>query len=192
MDMAIADVSQQRFKPSIALAIILIVLGVLAITLPIATSVGVVTILAWLLIIDGIAQFIFAFRTEGVGRTVWKVLVAILYFGGGIYLLARPLVGLAGLTFLMALFFVAEGVMDLFAYIVASGWMRSPWLLVHGIVSLALGFIIWSRWPLSSFWVIGSFVGISMVLTGITRLMMAIEARRVDAARVSVEDRRAA
>jgi uncharacterized membrane protein HdeD (DUF308 family) len=181
MDTAMADASQRRFKPSLALAIILIILGVLAITLPMAMSVGVVRIIAWLLIVDGIVQFVYAFQTSGVGRTSWKVLVAILYFGGGIYLLARPLVGLAGLTLLLAVFFLAEGLMDLFAYVVASGWARSPWLLLHGIVTLVLGLMIWRRWPLSSFWVIGTFVGISMVLTGVTRLMMALETRRADA-----------
>jgi uncharacterized membrane protein HdeD (DUF308 family) len=59
----------------------------------------------------------------------------------------------------------------------------SGWLLLHGLVTLALGFMIWTRWPLSSLWLIGTLVGISMVLTGVTRLMMALEIRKIAAAR---------
>lgn len=185
MNYAVTDRSQEFSKPSLALPIILIILGGLAISLPMVMSVGVVRLLSWLIIFDGVAQLFFAFQTEGVGRFSWKLIVSILYLGGGFYLFLRPLVGLAALTFLLAAFFFAEGVIDMFAYIFSRGGDRSPWLLLHGIVTLALGVIIWRQWPLSSFWVIGTFVGISMLLTGLTRLMMAIEVRKLISARDS-------
>jgi uncharacterized membrane protein HdeD (DUF308 family) len=181
MNKVIADRSQRSSNPSLGLPIILIILGVLAIALPMATSVGVVRILAWLVIFDGVAQLFFAFQAEGAGRTTWKLLVAILYLGGGIYLLVHPLVGLAGLTFLLAIFFFAEGFMDIVTYIATRRIGGSGWLLLHGIVTLILGLMVWTRWPLSSLWMIGTLVGISMLLTGVTRLMMALEVRKLAA-----------
>jgi uncharacterized membrane protein HdeD (DUF308 family) len=185
MNTAMLDRAERASRSSIMLAIILIVLGVLAIALPMFTSVGVVKILAALIILNGLAQLVHAFQAESAGRTTWKILIAILYLGVGIYLFANPLVGLAGLTLLLAMFFFAEGFMDIVTYFMTRGVAGSGWLLLHGLVTLALGFMIWTRWPLSSLWLIGTLVGISMVLTGVTRLMMALEIRKIAAARDS-------
>jgi uncharacterized membrane protein HdeD (DUF308 family) len=178
MSTAMEAIPHQSSKSSLILAIILIALGLLAITLPTITSIGVVKVLGWLLIIDGFAQLVHAFQSEGVGRIAWKILVAILYLAGGAYLLANPLLGVAGLTLALAIFFLAEGVMDMVAYFVSRRHERSAWLLMHGIVSLFLGLIIWRQWPSSSLWLIGTIVGISMFISGFTRLFMALEARK--------------
>jgi uncharacterized membrane protein HdeD (DUF308 family) len=178
MSTAMEAIPHRSSKSSFILAIILIVLGLLAINLPTATSIGAVRVLGWLIIFDGFAQLVHAFQSEGVGRIAWKVLVAILYLAGGAFLLANTLLGVAGLTLALAIFFLAEGVMDLIAYFVTRRNDRSTWLLLHGIISLILGLIIWVQWPTGSFWVIGTIVGISMFISGFTRLFMALEARR--------------
>jgi uncharacterized membrane protein HdeD (DUF308 family) len=100
------------------LAIILIILGLLAIILPTATSIGAVKVLGWLIIFDGFAQLVHAFQSEGVGRIAWKILVAVLYLVGGAYLLANTLLGVTGLTLALGIFFLAEGVMDMVAFFV--------------------------------------------------------------------------
>jgi uncharacterized membrane protein HdeD (DUF308 family) len=165
-------------KSSILLAVILILFGVLAVALPIATSIQVARILAWLVILTGLVQFIYAFRSEAVRRIIWNVLVSILYVAAGAYLLMRPFIGLAGLTFVIVLFFVAEGVMDLSAYIMMRQSKGSRWLLVHGLIALILAGMLWRHWPFDSFWAIGMFVGISMLLSGTTRLAMAVGVRK--------------
>lgn len=178
MSISMGEISQRSSKSSLILAIILIVLGLLAITLPTAGSIGVVKVLAWLIIFDGFAQLVHAFQSEGVGRVAWKVLVSILYLAAGAYLLANPLLGIAGLTLILAIFFFAEGVIDLIAFFSMRRIDRSVWLLLHGIVSLLLGLMIWRRWPSDSIWVIGTIVGISMFISGFSRLFMALEARK--------------
>jgi uncharacterized membrane protein HdeD (DUF308 family) len=178
MSTAMEAIPHRPPKSSLILAIILVILGLLAMTLPTATSIGAVRVLGWLIIFDGFAQLVHAFQSEGVGRIAWKILVAILYLAGGAYLLANPLLGVAGLTLALAIFFLAEGVMDMVAYFVSRRHERSAWLLMHGIVSLFLGLIIWSQWPSSSLWLIGTIVGISMFMSGFSRLFMALEARK--------------
>ena len=44
---------------------------------------------------------------------------------------------------------------------------------------LVLAVMIWSTWPSSAAWVVGTLVGISMFFSGITRLMLSLAARRV-------------
>ena len=164
---------------SILWAVLLIIFGFLAITLPFATSWGVVLILAWLIIFSGGFQFIHAFQSTGAGHIAWKLLVAIVYLIFGIYLLLHPVIGVAALTLVLAVFFVIEGVMDLVAYFQNRKAGASGWILFDGIVTLVLGVLVWRQWPSSSLWVIGTLVGISMIMTGTTRLMMALAVRRV-------------
>jgi uncharacterized membrane protein HdeD (DUF308 family) len=39
--------------------------------------------------------------------------------------------------------------------------------------------MIWSTWPSSAAWVIGTLVGISMFFSGITRLMLSLAVRQI-------------
>ena len=164
---------------SIAWAILLIVFGFLAIALPLGTSLGVVMIVAWLIILSGGFQFVHAFQSTGAGSIAWKLLVAVVYLIAGIYFLMHPLLGLASFTLALAFFFVAEGVMDLIAYFQNRRTEGAGWILFDGIVTLILGILVWRHWPSSSGWVIGTLVGISMLMTGVTRLMLSLTARRI-------------
>jgi len=164
---------------SIVWAVLLIVFGFLAIGLPIATSLGVVIVIAWLIVFSGGFQFIHAFQSKGAGHILWKVLVAILYLIVGIYFLMHPVIGVAGFTLALAIFFVAEGVVDLAVYFMARSGAGSGWILFDGIVTLILGVLVWKQWPSGSLWVIGTLVGIDMIFTGTTRLMLSLAARRL-------------
>jgi len=164
---------------SIVWAVILIVFGFLAIGLPMATSLGVVIVIAWLIVFSGGFQFIHAFQSKGAGNIIWKVLVAIAYLIAGIYFLMNPVIGVAGFTLALAIFFVVEGVFDLGAYFLWRSGPGSGWILFDGIVTLILGVLVWKQWPSSSLWVIGTLVGISMIFTGTTRLMIGLAARRL-------------
>jgi uncharacterized membrane protein HdeD (DUF308 family) len=165
-------------RASLVLSIVLIVFGLLAITLPIATSIGVAIVIGWLLMLDGLAQLVHAFQSKGIGHIVWKLLVAVFYLAAGGYLVARPAFGVASLTLVLGIFLCAEGVADLVAYFATRKSGSSAWMLLDGIITLVLGFMIWDRWPFGSLWVIGTLVGISMVMTGTTRLMMALAVRK--------------
>ena len=165
---------------SIIWAILLIAFGFLAIALPFATSWGVVVVIAWLIVLSGGFQFIHAFQSKGIGSVLWKLLVAVLYLIVGLYFLLNPLLGVAAFTFALAIFFVAEGVVDLVAYFQNRGAGGSGWILLDGIVTLILGLLVWRHWPSSSLWLIGTLVGISMIMTGSTRLMLSLAARRLE------------
>jgi uncharacterized membrane protein HdeD (DUF308 family) len=70
-------------------------------------------------------------------------------------------------------------VFDLVAYFPARAIPGSGWILFDGIVTLILGVLVWRQWPSSSLWVIGTLVGISMIFTGMTRLMLSLAVRRL-------------
>jgi uncharacterized membrane protein HdeD (DUF308 family) len=176
--MSTAGLSNLGSGKSIVWAILLIVFGFLAIALPFATSWGVVVVVAWLIVFSGGFQFIHAFQSKGVGSILWKLLVAVLYLIVGLYFLLHPLLGVAAFTFALAIFFVVEGVFDLVAYFQGRHVPGSGWILFDGIITLLLGLLVWRQWPSSSLWVIGTLVGISMIMTGTTRLMLGMAAKR--------------
>jgi uncharacterized membrane protein HdeD (DUF308 family) len=164
---------------ALVLSIILIIFGLLAIALPMVSSIGVALVIGWMVIFAGLAQLVHAFQSTGVGPIVWKVLVALIYLVAGFSLIARPAAGVAGLTLVLGVFLFAEGIADVVSYFATRKSGNSPWMLLDGIITLVLGFLIWNRWPSSSLWVIGTFVGISMVMTGTTRFMMALAVRKL-------------
>jgi uncharacterized membrane protein HdeD (DUF308 family) len=67
---------------------------------------------------------------------------------------------------------------DIFVYLATRKSGVSGWLLLDGVITLILGLMIWRHWPSGSLWVIGLLVGINMIMTGTTRLMLSVAVRR--------------
>jgi uncharacterized membrane protein HdeD (DUF308 family) len=164
---------------AIAWSILLIVLGIIAIAIPLVAAVAVTTLVAWLLIFGGIFHFVMAFSTRGVGAVLWEVLVALVYIFGGGYMLFHPLLGVATLTLLLATFFLVEGIFEVIAFFRIRGMSGSGWMLFDGLITLLLAGLIWAHWPSSSAWAIGTIVGVSLLISGIKWLMISLAARRV-------------
>ncbi len=178
----------------ILLSILLIIFGFLAIASPMAASIGAALVIGWLVLFGGLVQLIHAFQSKGIGHILWKLVVAAFYLAAGAYIIARPALGLAGLTLALAAFFCAAGVVDIIAYFSTRKSGGSAWMLLSGIVTLLLGLTIWSRWPATSLWFLGTLVGISMLMAGTVRLMMALAVRKFlrDSGSSAFHERRAA
>jgi uncharacterized membrane protein HdeD (DUF308 family) len=170
-------VQYSRLRPSIFWPVVMIIVGILALWLPAASSIGVARLLGWLLVFDAGFQLIHSFRSEGVGHVAWKVLVAVIYLIVGIYFLVHPLLAVALVTLALATFFLVEGLVDVFSYFAARGTRASHWILLNGIVSIILAAMIWRHWPTGSLWVLGVLVGVGLLMTGLSRLMIALAIR---------------
>jgi len=164
---------------SIGLSVLMILAGFLAIAVPQAAGIAVNLLVAWLLVFSGAAHLVFAWHTRTAGGTLWELLLGILYIFVGVYLLFRPVAGLASLTLALAIYLFAEGVLELILSFRLRPMPGSGWLLFDGIITLILAIMIWRTWPSSTEWVIGTLVGISMLFSGISRLMLSLAARSV-------------
>ena len=162
--------------------IVMFFCGILAISLPLASSIGVVIVLAWLILFAGIAHLIFAFQCHSIGGFLWQVLLAVVYGIAGVYMLMNPLLGVVSLTLVLAVFLLFEGVLELALYFRIRRIRHAGWVLFDGIVTLILGILIWAQWPSSSLWIIGTLVGISLIFSGISRFMLSLAIRRLSAA----------
>lgn len=161
----------------IVAAILFILLGLFAIVEPTLAGLGVAILVGWLLILGGISHFIAAFDGGGARRVIFHILAGIVYAIGGLYLLTHPLMGLSTLTLFVAAMIVAVGVFEIIAYIRHRGEAASVWMLINGIVAILLGGLIWFHWPSSSVWAIGILVGVNLLMTGFSRLMLGLAGR---------------
>jgi len=163
----------------IVLSVLMIVAGILAMTVPPAAGVTVTLVVGWLLVFSGAAHFGYAFHRRKAGKIVWEGLLGILYALAGVYLLLNPVMGLESLTLALAIYLIMEAVLEFvlsFQLRPLPGW---GWILTDGIITLLLAIMIWTTWPVSSLWAIGILVGISIMFSGIARLMICVAARRL-------------
>lgn len=164
---------------SIIMALVFILLGMMAIIKPGVAGVALTILVGWVLIFGGVAHLITAFSGGGATRVIWQVLIGLVYIVGGFYFLMHPLLALGTLTLLLGVMILMEAVFELIAYFRARAERGSGWLLVNALITLLLGGLIWLQWPSSSGWAIGTLVGVNLLMTGISRLMFGLAARKV-------------
>ncbi len=163
---------------SIALGILMIVAGMIAIFAPLEAGLVVVIVVGWMAIFNGGAQLFYAFGHEARHRWL-EALLGVIYIIAGIYLLMHPIGGLLAITLLIGSFLVVYGV---FALILAFQMRPAPgwgWVLFDAIVTILLGVLIYIHWPGTSDWVIGTLIGISFIVSGVSRLMLSLAVRRL-------------
>jgi len=164
---------------SIVLSVLMIAAGVLAISLPMIAGIAVTAIVGWLLLFSGVFHLAFAWRAGRPATVLWQILLGALYGAIGLYIIASPVAGLASLTLAIVLYLLIEGVLEFVLWSRLRSVPGSGWLMVDGIITLVLAVMIWSTWPSSAVWVVGTLIGISMLFSGITRLMLSMAARRI-------------
>src|SRR6267142_5976808 len=164
---------------SIVLSMLMIAAGVSAICVPVIAGVTVAAIVGWLLVFSGLLHLAFAWQGGRAGAVLWEVLLGMVYGAIGFYLLASPVAGLASLTLAIAIYLLIEAVLEFVLSFQLRPAPGSGWLRVDGVITLVLAVLIWSTWPSSALWLVGTLVGISMFFSGITRLMLSMAVRRI-------------
>jgi uncharacterized membrane protein HdeD (DUF308 family) len=173
-----SEIVRQASTWSIVWGVTLIVLGMLAVGSPLLAAEAVNAAIAWLIVLAGVVHVIIAFHSHRAGSLIWRLLVGLAYVCFGGYLIARPLLGVTALTLLLASLFLIEGVLDIVLFFRVRSMRGSGWVLIDGIVTLLLGLMIYMQWPSSSVWAIGTLVGVSMIISGITRVMLSFAVRK--------------
>jgi len=137
--------------------------------------------LGWLLLIVGIAQFVQTFADNDGWPLVWTLLLAALYIFAGIVFIENPYGEIGQLTAVFAAFFCADGILKvLLSYSVLrfNGW---SWVLMSGLLSTFLSFMLFAGLPGSAIWVIGGLFGMNMAFTGISVIIAASALQRLGA-----------
>ncbi len=165
----------------LAMGIILIILGTVAIVVPAAVSVTITVFLGIILFIAAAAQLFHAIAAHRWGGFFLHLAGAVIYGIFAIALMGDPNRGVRALTLLLAMYFLVSGFLRVLLALTA---YRSPgwgWVLTSGVVNLILGILIWGQWPGNTDWVIGLLVGIDLLFSGWSMVMLAVAARSLPA-----------
>ncbi len=144
----------------------MILLGAYCIYAEVSATVASVWAIGIVLMLSGVAQIVAAFMSRTAGHIVLLLLVGALDIFVGLALVEHPELGALVLTLFLAVLFVFGGIYRF----VASLWLQFPhygWVAFGGLVSVALGVLLWVQWPVSAFWFIGLAVGINLIFAGV-------------------------
>lgn len=164
---------------AIAWAVLIIIAGIVMVCLPFLAGLGIAVVIGWLLVISGIFHIIEAFHARGAGSFIWRLLVGIVYVVGGFDIAMHPAWGLVVLTLVLGIILIIEGLVGIFGFFEHRGRPGTGWILFNGIFALLLGLIVWWDGTRAAVWVIGTLVGLQLIFSGITRLMIWSAVHRV-------------
>ncbi|MEG3435842.1 HdeD family acid-resistance protein [Pannus brasiliensis CCIBt3594] len=161
------------------IGVALIVLGIIGIVLPNFSTLVVEAWIALMLVTAGGAKFAYAFQTRERGGFIWKILLSVLYVLTGALLFFNPFNGILTLTLFLGAFLLTEGTFELILAFRLRPEHNWTWALINGLVTIAIGLLIWFQWPFNAPWLLGTFVGASVLVTGISRVMMSLNGRSI-------------
>ncbi|HTZ54994.1 MAG TPA: HdeD family acid-resistance protein, partial [Candidatus Acidoferrum sp.] len=165
---------QGRWGWYLFLGVLLIALGVLAIIYESTATAVSVIVLGALLIVAGVAKLIAMFQSRGAGHVILLLLLGALDIVVGWTLIQYYAAGSLIATLLLAVLFVFTG----FYGFVAAMWLQLPnygWYAVLGLLTIALGVLLWLQWPISAIWFIGFTVGLYLIFGGVTWIAFALK-----------------
>ena len=162
--------------------VILVLLGFVAMAIPLFAGLATAILLGWLLLAAGIVGLLSTLRTRRAPGFGWSLLSALAALVAGLVLLWNPLAGLVTLTYVLTAYFIADGVFNI---VLALSHRRElsrrwEWMLLNGIFDLVLAAFIIAGMPGSFIWVLGLLVGIDLVFGGASLVGMALDARKQD------------
>lgn len=157
---------------AIAWAILIIIAGLIAISLPFISGIAITILLGWLILVSGFFHVIEAFHARGAGSFTWRLVVGIIYIIGGLAIFFHPAFGLLTLTLVLGILFLIQGAVSIGAFFGHRALPGSWWMLINGIIDLALGVLIWWEGASAALWLVGTLVGFILIFSGVTRLMI--------------------
>ena len=152
--------------------IVLIILGAVAIAVPLAASIAIEILFGWIFILGGVVTVVHSFRALNSGKCILRLISGVLYLAVGIMFMAYPLKGVLTLALLLAAVFMFEGIIKISLAVQLRPKPNWGWMLASGIAALVLSFMIFSGYPGSAAWMLGLLVGLNLVFSGWTMLMI--------------------
>ena len=175
-----SDVQPLRAKWGwiVALGVVYLIAGFVALGSVLSATVVSVFLVGIMMIIAGVAEVINAFEVRGWGKFVLWLLLGALYIIAGLVTFRNPLLAAAVLTLILGVALVASGIMRII--LAFSVQREAPWIwvLLSGAITLLLGALILARWPISSLYILGLFLGIDLIFAGIGWLGLGLGLRQ--------------
>lgn len=177
------------------LGITLLICGIVAVTFPFISSMGVIIVIGAALIVSGVSLVVSSFWSGKWSGFFLQILVGVFYIVAGFTIFDAPLKSLVVFTLLLAAFFIVIGLLRIITSLVERHPMWG-WSLFNGLVTLVVGVIIYRHCRPNEIaqglndgnltilgnswlWVIGLLVGIDLLFNGLSWIMLSLAVRRL-------------
>lgn len=168
---------KQNWGWFLALGILLILLGAAVIGTSFYTSAFSIILLGIFLLIAGVVQIIQTCLARKWSGLFLSLFLGLLYIIIGFFCITNPTTAITTLTTWIAAFCFIAGLFRMLAALILrfENW---GWVFFNGAVTFILGILIYENWPFSGLWIIGIFVGIDMLLSGWSWILLSFGAKK--------------
>lgn len=170
-----------HWKSFLIQGVVMVILGLLAVSLPHVATIAFGIGIGWLLFIGGILRAVTLLKSRHAPGFIWSLLTAALATVLGVILVAQPMQGALTITMVLIIIFIVEGFAAIFMALDfrrhVSNW---GWAMLSGIVNLCLAYFIWEGLPSTATWALGLLIGVNMFMMGISLIMMSLAARNLN------------
>jgi len=182
MHVSIDVVAKKQLKENwgwfLALGIGLVVLGSLSLMFSLVSTIISVEYIGFFLLLAGFFEGVKALKMSRWSGFFLHLFLAVFFIVGGVLFVSNPQENAISLTLFLAFFFIVSGILRMvFSY--AQHVPHAGWLMLNGIMSVFLGVLIWQQWPSSGLWVLGTLLGVDMLFTGWTWIMLGLRAKNL-------------
>jgi uncharacterized membrane protein HdeD (DUF308 family) len=162
----------------VALGVVYFVVGLIALGSVVIATAASVLVVGVMMVIAGVAEVINAFQVKSWGKFLLWLLLGVLYIVAGIIAFTNPLLAAVVLTLLLGATLVACGIVRIVLAFGMQGGTPWIWVGLSGVITLLLGLLILARWPVSSLYVLGIFLGVDLVLAGASWIAIGLGLRQ--------------
>lgn len=149
------------------LGILTMILGILAMLAPGLTGLSIAMLVGFLVAAGGVLRILWAVQAGSAGKGLPGLVIGGLTLLCGLALVANPMFASGVLTVVLGVYFIVDGLLEIAVSMQVRPFAGWGLMLFVGIVSLLLGVLIWSQFPLSGAYAIGILFGIKLFLIGL-------------------------
>jgi uncharacterized membrane protein HdeD (DUF308 family) len=163
----------------VALGVVLLLLGVLALGDVVVVTLISTIFIGAMLLVGGVFQVVHAFMVKTWSGFLLSMLGGIVYAVGGLLIMNEPVQGALVITLFLIVALMIGGILRIVVAVrhrEINGW----WLMaLSGVISVLIGFLLYASFPWSGLWVLGTLIGVELLVQGATWLMFGIALRRM-------------
>lgn len=150
----------------VAFGVIALIAGIVALGSVVWATASAIIVIGFMMLMVGAIEIVSAFNMRSWGRFAFWLLIGILYVVAGFICLQNPFAAATILTLLLGIALIVAGLLRIFLATQMKQGTPWGWVVLSGLISFFLGLIIVAHWPVSSFYVLGLFLGIDLVFIG--------------------------
>lgn len=152
----------------VAFGVLLVLAGLVILQRVLLATLSGIYVVGIIMIIAGVIEIINGFGMRSWDKSFFWIVIGVLYIIAGFAVIQNPVLAAGVLTLLLGAGLVAAGIVRfIMAFQLPD---NAPRFLVgaSGVLTFIIGVIILAHWPTSSLWVIGTLLGVDLLVAGVS------------------------